>query len=1639
MAKISLLPALNNPDGTELVPVVKGGKTMRASVAGLVAGAVAGTVDNLKVDATAYIGRPGDAALVDGTPTGMGSIYWHDTVDDVGSVIAVDVFDRAAGTVNLASYRGPVSALARVALTSFKTTGTRTSRRIMLAEPIPVRAGDILAVQPTTAGVLTVAEVQSGDIGYTYSAPYLPEAVALDPPTTNGQVQVRFVIAYRKQVVTADTFLASTAVKIVGPRAVALSSDVNPRGYVEWATTGQPTGHLVKWGNYTATLDGKAQRMEFPNFSLAQPYAFIGNSLTDSTDTKDRWSQVLAARYGQLMISVARYSSDWRMVYRVGAKAIVLTLAGALPAAGTVAVSKINGAAIDGNNPAAFLTTGDPGVVSGMAMSGYLTRNGVTRRATVSAPNGASFAYVVTQAPGQTAITFDGPVTFVPDFALSVPGRICVIWLGNNYFFSGVANAYGDFTNPQMWGDLKLIVAFLQARGCRVLLIPLIPSANTAEGDNWLARGAGTPYTAMESANARTEAMFPGLVARHADGRTFLKFLQDRNDGSPEALDDVAKGFTPRNLRRKPDGSYDLLHMYGDGTGDLAVADFVDSALQAQALPSAITQTTDFIITALGADGQLPDTAIARVSRDTVGDLADRVANFPLVEAASAIVQGIYPATDGTQSLAVGLTAFSQIPFSQSGILGSLSFRVAAAAPDGILCIVEVNTDGTVRLVNQKPAALVAGLNSVRWPVAVTKGQFFAVYTPNTGCRYSITNPVGLYFTAGLPGTTASGSTAKAVRNDLTLRAGWTIETPIVARIRAAEDVAAQTSGQLLAQASAIAINAGTTLVQGAVPAVVNGAVGAGYTYAQDNTAFSAGGFLTQVRFWSGAAVSVSVLLISVSAGTARVEAVVPTTTVAGMNTVAMNMRVQAGWLVAIHCPATNSLNYFASAGANVLRVDGLAGGGVVGGTSAIAVSNANLALAIETTVLTGLLGENTAAGTAEAALKGMITSGGSTIFGPNPPAPFTPNNYLAAGYTMISRIPTGEGVLQSVSFYCGAAGAATLVLASSADGSAFTLLASKSVPKAVAGLNTVAWTMPTTPGMYVGVYTAAAGINYGPSDGSGVGFRYINGGGLPGVASPSTGISNGRCGISFTIITGLTKRLANLESIAGQAPAVGADAAVAGIGLLGAADPTGVADATAVFAAAAAAHPTPYVPAGTYAVTVLPMLGAGFWGPGIVLVNGVRYPLPARPRDGTLLLDLRSSMARLIASGSPFVLIADSLGAHFTASKLPKHWLNKFEDFVNSISAPGSEPSSSVFLDHAGTNDTAAFYGVTTVNGTALDAGPLGKAVTLADGGYIEVTGIYSTVEVFYNQKASGGTLTRTFNGAAAGAALATAGALTDQLSAFGPTGQVASGTYRFTATGGTVDVTTLQRLAPALPAPAPRALRVMRMAFGGYSTDNNSGSGFTDARLDSIVAQAKAIGPEPEYLIALLTNDMLFGSTAAILWGSVTNGSNVLTGLAVTDDIAIGTAVTGNGIAGATVAEILSPTSVRLNVNATATTTTKYGFAVGRATAYSINLRRMIRRLRAKGSPSRLGFLTPTRPDFEKWKGYYAAGEDLDTYLAIVLRVTSQEGGAYLIRTDQIDFNGAGMLVSDGLHWGDPAQDKVLSLAVTKRADIN
>ncbi|RZL77596.1 MAG: hypothetical protein EOP66_08755, partial [Sphingomonas sp.] len=78
-------------------------------------------LDSLGQDAFNYVGRPADAVLVNGTPTGIGSVFWHDTVDVAGNLTAVDVYDCAAGVINVAVYRGPLNALVRVGLGSFAT------------------------------------------------------------------------------------------------------------------------------------------------------------------------------------------------------------------------------------------------------------------------------------------------------------------------------------------------------------------------------------------------------------------------------------------------------------------------------------------------------------------------------------------------------------------------------------------------------------------------------------------------------------------------------------------------------------------------------------------------------------------------------------------------------------------------------------------------------------------------------------------------------------------------------------------------------------------------------------------------------------------------------------------------------------------------------------------------------------------------------------------------------------------------------------------------------------------------------------------------------------------------------------------------------------------------------------------------------------------------------------------------------------------------------------------------------------------------------------------------------------------------------------------------------------------------------
>src|SRR5690606_13489814 len=157
----------------------------------------------------------------------------------------------------------------------------------------------------------------------------------------------------------------------------------------------------------------------------------------DSSDVTTRWSQLLAAQLGVDLVSVARYSSDARQVYRMGAAPLDLTIAGGkLPATGAApaAITHLNGLAPSADasvNPASFLNAGDAGVTSGMSATGWIG----DRPVIVTLSNGAATDYKIAQTrPGAGEVTLSGPVRFIPDASMQFDGRLVLVQLGNNYF-----------------------------------------------------------------------------------------------------------------------------------------------------------------------------------------------------------------------------------------------------------------------------------------------------------------------------------------------------------------------------------------------------------------------------------------------------------------------------------------------------------------------------------------------------------------------------------------------------------------------------------------------------------------------------------------------------------------------------------------------------------------------------------------------------------------------------------------------------------------------------------------------------------------------------------------------------------------------------------------------------------------------------------------------------------------------------------------------------------------------------------------------------------------------------------------------------------------------------------------------------
>ena len=894
--------------------------------------------------------------------------------------------------------------------------------------------------------------------------------------------------------------------------------------------------------------------------------------------------------------------------------------------------------------------------------------------------------------------------------------------------------------------------------------------------------------------------------------------------------------------------------------------------------------------------------------------------------------QGNYPASNGSNTLTSGITIFSKTPAIKDGNVTEISVYTDAI-DTGYLCIVSLNGDGTVKLVDSKFVAFASGLNSFTdWNPKILAGQFVAVRSDHV--KYSGSG-VGIWYTSGLPGQ----ASAKTASDGITANIGWKIK-----------DGLNQAVLSLNAQLASQFIDA--SIVQGTFPPV-NGSL----TYIPGTvfnlTPIAVNGLITDVSVYAAATASAKIVLAKFVSGSAVAQSTTDVTLASGVNTfTGLNIYAEAGWYLGIYTPV-DSVRGNGSGNAAYFSA-GLPNPGL---PVALTAGDAKITWKIAVGLTSMIKAE---AARAKAAETGIVTyqiNGSTTTVGNNT----TSSTYIVAGYTTINAIPSPiAGRLTTVSVRVGQAGSGILAIFSK-SGSNVTMVASKNVTL-VNGLNDISWGVDIAVGQYVGLYTVGDGIGYSGSSGDTVYYHA----GVPGTSVAISNVNNAVSRIQYSVVLGLLPRIVALENNLTVAPSIGS----AGYGLLDAADNTGVADATAVFTAARGLHPHPYVPVGVYAVTALPYGGDGFWGPGLVKVNGIIYPLPSQPRKaGGLLRTVRNKLATQIGNGYPIVFGGDSLVDHYSASVLAKSWVNLFEDWINQEYAPGSEPSTVVVRDDDGsTGETAAFFGLTLSGNTPGYRGPVGKSVIIASGGYIEFQGAYSTVEVFYQQESGAGSLTRsiattqggtqTTNGPVINAAGST---VLDKVTAFGATAQSASRWYRITASGGPVEITGLVRNAAKISTSGwPNPLQVMRWAYGGYSVES-----MTNTRIDSMLAQANNLAGttvKGRLILALGTNDMLFGTAP-------------------------------------------------------------------RLTVFETDLTRIVTRVQAAGWD--VDLITPARPDYASWGTYYTSPQNFDMFVGIQNRV-GKALGCKVKNLDEIDFYGLGLMAGDKLHYNDDGGIKVFNEAV-------
>ena len=462
-------------------------------------------------------------------------------------------------------------------------------------------------------------------------------------------------------------------------------------------------------------------------------------------------------------------------------------------------------------------------------------------------------------------------------------------------------------------------------------------------------------------------------------------------------------------------------------------------------------------------------------------------------------------------------------------------------------------------------------------------------------------------------------------------------------------------------------------------------------------------------------------------------------------------------------------------------------------------------------------------------------------------PAPVLGAGIDAGNYRYFGQAVAYDGYIEEFEIYASSAGTVTILVVSLNGDGTINLVSSRNV-SVQAGYNAIEiGDVAVLAGQYLGLYS------------SGI-LRYTSAGAvstwsttvLPSTNTAKSVTSAFNFEMRFTIASAMQKdvKSALIKNVGINS----------GLSLLDAADASGVTDATSLFSSARTAHPSPYVRPGTFALTSIPNYGEGFWGPGAPLVGGVQLPLPKRPINGSLWHRTRAALMSQIYSGSPLIVIGDSITHYQAATSSATQYLNMLCKWLN-IGIAADEPIMTALRPFS--TYSPSFYGLTT-SGTVSTGtnGPINESLILAPGAALSFTGAYEQVDVFYTQGASAGTLAFQYNGAAAYKSVDCSGATDlDHYSGPSATGQTASGTFSITNTHGTnsVEITGLVRLGVKASGSPPR-LYVGRFAHGGYSFLS-----FDSTHVTSILKQAAfAGGTTPKVIIQLGTNDEAGGAAS-------------------------------------------------------------------------------------------------------------------------------------------------------------------------------